>query len=33
MKNRIAWNMLKSRFLNVWLPAAGFVLVYLLSSR
>ena len=33
MDNRAAWNMLKRKLLDVWLPAAVIVLVMVLASR
>ena len=33
MNNKAAWNMLKRRLLNVWLPAAVVVLVLFCTAR
>lgn len=33
MNNRAAWNMLKRKLLDVWLPAALIVLVLVCTSR
>ncbi len=33
MNNKAAWNMLKRRLLNVWLPAALIVLVLVCSAQ
>lgn len=33
MNNKAAWNMLKRKLLNVWLPAAVIVLAIMLTAR
>ena len=32
MNNKVAWNMLKRKLIGVWLPAAGVILLILLTA-